>query len=103
MMLFQDGSTHAWLSGQPPLDLIVTLDDANSEVYSMFLVEGEGTASSFRGLDETITGKGLFSSFYTDRGSHYFVTPKAGGEVDRDNLTQVGRGLSELGIEHIPS
>jgi hypothetical protein len=58
MMLFQDGSTHAWLDGQAPLDLIVTLDDANSEVYSMFLVEEEGTASSLRGLHETIAGKG---------------------------------------------
>jgi transposase len=101
MMLFQDGSTHAWLNGQ--LDLIVTLDDATSKVYSMFLVEEEGTASSFRGLHETIAKKGLFSSLYTDRGSHYFVTPKAGDAVDRLNLTQVGRGLVELGIEHIPS
>lgn len=103
MMLFQDGSTHVWLHGQPPLDLIVTLDDATSEVYSMFLVEEEGTASSFKGLDETIASKGLLSSLYTDRGGHYFVTPKAGGEVDRDKLTQVGRALAELGIEHIPS
>jgi transposase len=103
MMLFQDGSTHAWLNGQPPLELIVTLDDATSKVYSMFLVEEEGTASSFRGLHETIAKKGLFSSLYTDRGSHYFVTPKAGDAVDRLNLTQVGRGLVELGIEHIPS
>lgn len=103
MMLFQDGSRHAWLVDQPPLDLIVTLDDADSEAYSMFLVEEEGTASSCRGLHETIARKGLFSSLYTDRGSHYFVTPKAGGEVDRRNLTQVGRALSELGIEHIPS
>ena len=30
MMLFQDGSTHAWLPGQPQLDLIATLDDATS-------------------------------------------------------------------------
>jgi transposase len=103
MMLFQDGSPHAWLIGQPPVDLIVTMDDATSEVYSMFLVEEEGTASSFRGLFETIARKGLFSSFYTDRGGHYFVTPKAGGKVDKHQATQVGRALAELGIEHIPS
>lgn len=103
MLLFQDGSPHAWLPGQPPLDLIVTLDDATSEVYSMFLVEQEGTASSFRGLSETIARKGLFSSLYTDRGSHYFSTPKAGGAVDRRQPTQVGRALAELRIEHIPS
>ncbi len=103
MMLFQDGSTHEWLIGQPPVDLIATMDDATSEVYSMFLVEQEGTASTFRGLAETIGKKGLFSSFYTDRGSHYFLTPKAGEKVSKDSLTQVGRALAELGIEHIPS
>ena len=103
MMLFQDGSTHAWLEGRPPLDLIVTMDDATSEVYSAFLVEEEGTFSSLRGLGEVIARMGLFSSFYTDRGSHYFLTPKAGEKVDRHRLTQVGRALAELGIEHIPS
>jgi hypothetical protein len=103
MMLFQDGSTHGWLAGQAPLDLIVTLDDATSEIYSAFLVDEEGTFSSFRGLAETIERKGLFSSFYTDRGSHYFQTPKAGGKVAKQQPTQVGRALAQLGIEHIPS
>jgi len=103
MMVFQDGSTHEWLTGQPPLDLIVTMDDATSEVYSMFLVEQEGTASTFRGLSETIGKAGLFSSFYTDRGSHYFFTPKTGEKVSRTQLTQVGRALQELGIRHIAS
>ena len=103
MMVFQDGSTHEWLKGQPPLDLIVTMDDATSEVFSMFLVEQEGTASTFLGLSETIGKKGLFSSFYTDRGSHYFLTPKAGEKVSKTQLTQVGRALQELGIQHIPS
>ena len=103
MMLFQDGSTHAWLGGRGPLDLIGTMDDATSEVYSLFLVEQEGTASTFQGLAETIAARGLFSSFYTDRGSHYFWTPKAGEKVDRGRLTQVGRALLELGIDHIAS
>ena len=103
MLLFQDGSPYEWLVGQPPMDLIVTLDDATSEVYSMVLVEQEGIASSFRGLIETIGRKGLFSSLYTDRGSHYFHTPKAGGKVAREPLTQVGRALGELRIERIPS
>ena len=103
MMVFQDGSTHEWLAGRPALDLIVTMDDATSEVYSMFLVEQEGTASTLRGLSETIEKVGLFSSFYTDRGSHYFFTPKAGEKVSRAQLTQVGRALQELGIRHIAS
>jgi transposase len=103
MMLFQDGSTHAWLHGQPALDLIVTMDDATGEIYSAFLVEEEGTLSSFRGLREVIARKGLFGALYTDRGSHYFLTPKAGEAVDKDQLTQVGRALKQLGIMHIPS
>lgn len=103
MMLFQDGSTHAWFTGQPDLDLIVTMDDATSQVLSIFLVEQEGTASTFRGLAETIRRHGLFSSFYTDRGSHYFYTPKAGEKVDKNQLTQVGRALRDLRIQHIPS
>ena len=101
MMLHQDGSRHAWLAGLAPLDLIVTLDDATSEIYSAFLVAEEGTMSTFQGLIETIAAKGLFCSFYTDRGSHYFLTPEAGGKVAKNQPTQVGRALAQLGIEHI--
>ena len=101
MMVHQDGSSHAWLAGQAPLDLIVTLDDATSEIYSAFLVEEEGTMSSFTGLLAVIEAKGLPCSLYTDRGGHYFHTPEAGGKVDKTRLTQVGRALAQLGIEHI--
>ena len=103
MLVFQDGSRHAWLPQGPELDLVVTMDDATGAMLSAFLVEEEGTASSFIGLKETIAAHGLFSSLYTDRGSHYFHTPKAGEPVDKTCLTQVGRALSQLGIEHIPS
>lgn len=101
MLLHQDASRHVWLDGAPPLDLVVTLDDATSAIYSAFLVEEEGTASSFRGLAEVVASKGLFCALYTDRGSHYFHTPQAGGKVSRTQLTQVGRALGQLGIEHI--
>lgn len=101
MMLHQDGSRHAWLGGQPPLDLIVTMDDATSTIYSALLVDEEGTASTFSGLAEVFGVHGLPLSLYTDRGSHYFHTPVAGGEVDRSNPTQVGRALERLGVEHI--
>jgi len=103
MMLHQDGSRHEWLEGRPELDLIVTMDDATSEIYLAFLVEEEGTASTFQGLLEVFTKHGLPSSLYTDRGSHYFLTPHAGEPVDKERLTQVGRALSQLGIEHIPA
>ena len=101
LLLHQDASRHDWLEKQPPLDLVVTLDDATSTIYSAFLVEEEGTASSFCGLAEVVASKGLFCALYTDRGSHYFHTPKAGGKVSRTQLTQVGRALGQLGIEHI--
>jgi hypothetical protein len=79
----------------------VTMDDATSEIYSAFLLEEEGTASTFRALMEVFGAHGLPLSLYTDRGSHYFRTPEAGGPVDRDNPTQVGRALAHLGVEHI--
>ncbi len=54
MMLHQDGVARAWLAGQPTLDLIVTMDDATSTIYSAFLVEEEGTASTLRALLEVL-------------------------------------------------
>jgi transposase len=101
MMLHQDGSRHAWIGGLPAMDLIITMDDATSAIYSGFLVPEEGTASTFRALREVFEAKGLPCSLYTDRGSHYFVTPEAGGKVAKHRPTQVGRALEHLGIEHI--
>ena len=100
MMLHQDGSRHEWVSGKM-WDLIVTMDDATNEHYSMFFVEEEGTASSFQGVRDVIVQKGLFSSLYTDRGSHYWFTPKEGGKVSKTQLTQFGRAMKHLGIQMI--
>jgi transposase len=100
MMLHQDPSTHEWVPGRY-WDLVVTMDDATSEHYSMRFVEEEGTRSSFLGVRDVIEKRGLFCSFYTDRGSHYWHTPEAGGKVDKDNPTQFGRAMRRLGIEMI--
>ena len=102
MMIHQDGSTHEWVPGKK-WDLIDTMDDANSEHYSMFFTNQEGTASSLRGLKEVILAHGLPCSIYTDRGSHYWLTPKAGGKVDKSTPTQFGRAMHQLGIEMIPA
>jgi len=102
MMLHQDGSRHEWVPGKL-WDLIVTMDDATSEHYSMFFVDEEGTQSSFQGIHEVISKHGVFASLYTDRGSHYWNTPEAGGKVDKSNLTQFGRAMRQLGIEMIPA
>jgi transposase len=101
MMLHQDGSTHEWVTGQS-WDLIVTMDDADSRIYSAFFVAQEGTMSSLRGLHDVIAQHGLFGALYADRGSHYWTTTEA-GRIDKDNPTQVHRALGQLGIELIPA
>jgi len=101
MMLHQDASRHEWVAAQPACDLVVTLDDATSAIYSAILVSEEGTASTFAGLLEVFTAHGLPCCLYTDRGSHYFHTPEVGGKVSKGVRTQVGRALAQLGIEHI--
>ena len=101
MMLHQDGSRHVWVAGLDALDLIVTMDDATNTIYSAFLLAEEGTDSTFQALLEVFGTHGLPLSLYTDRGTHYFFTPEAGGKVDRKSPTQVGRALAHLGVEHI--
>jgi transposase len=102
LMLHQDGSRHLWLPAlEHQVDLIVTMDDATSEIYSAFLIEEEGTWSSFRGVEEVIGRHGRFCSLYTDRGSHYFHTPVAGEPVSRTVETEFGRALKQLDIRHI--
>jgi transposase len=100
MMIHQDGSTHEWVSGQK-WDLISTMDDATNEHYSMFFCAEEGTISSLQGVKDVIEKRGLFCSFYSDRGSHYWHTPEAGGKVDKNNLTQFGKAMAQLGISMI--
>lgn len=100
MLIHQDGSTHEWVPDQK-WDLIVTMDDATNEHYSMFFVDEEGTHSSLLGVKDLIEKRGLFCTFYSDRGSHYWHTPEAGGKVDKSNPTQFGRALKQLGIEMI--
>ena len=101
MMLHRDGPTHEWVPG-PLWDLIITLDDAASEHYSMCFVEQEGTASSFQATTEATETQGSPSSPYTDRGLHYWTTPEAGGKVDRQHRTQFARAMHQLGVERIP-
>ena len=105
MMLYVDGSTHAWIPALAPaqLDLVAVIDDADTDCYYAQLVEQESTLTVMAGLREVVKEKGLFCSLYTDRGSHFFHTPKAGGVVDKSQLTEIGRALAQLGIEHIPS
>jgi len=103
MLLHIDGSKHRWFGDERWYDLIVILDDATSEIYYAQLVEEESTRTVMAGLRVVIETKGLFCALYSDRGSHFFVTPKAGEKVDKHRLTQVGRAMKELGVQMIPA
>ena len=103
MMLHIDASEHGWFQDERKYELIVILDDATSEIYYAQLVEAESTRSMLGALKEVVKGRGVFCSLYSDRAGHFFVTPKAGGKVDKTRLTQVGRALRELGIRMIPA
>lgn len=103
MLLHIDGSQHQWFCDQRWYDLVVIMDDATSEVYYAQLVEEESTRTVMAGLRTVIEQQGLFCSLYSDRASHFFLTPKAGEAVNHDRLTQVGRALKELGIQMIPA
>jgi transposase len=103
MLLHIDGSRHQWFQDERWYDLIVILDDATSEIYYAQLVEEESTATVMAGLQEVIEREGVFCTLYSDRGSHFWWTPKVGGKVDPHRLTQVGRALRELGIQMIPA
>jgi transposase len=103
MMLHIDGSDHQWFQDERRHDLIVILDDATSEIYYAQLAEEETTATVMAGLRVVIELKGLFCSLYSDRGAHFWLTPKSGGKVDYDRPTQVGRAMKELGVHMIPA
>jgi transposase len=103
MLVHLDGSSHAWLAGQRRYDLLVVLDDATSEIYYAQLVDEESTRTVLAALRAVIQEQGVFCTLYSDRASHFFETPKAGGRVDPHRVTQVGRALGELGIRMIPA
>ena len=103
MLLHIDGSKHQWFGDERWHDLIVILDDATSEIYYAQLVEEESTRTVMEGLREVISNRGLFCALYSDRGSHFFVTSKAGEKVDKHRLTQIGRAMKELGVQMIPA
>ena len=103
MLLHIDASQHQWFCDHRWYDLVVIMDDATSEVYYAQLVEEESTRTVMAGLRSVIAQQGLFCALYSDRASHFFLTPNAGGAVNHDRLTQVGRALKDLGIQLIPA
>jgi hypothetical protein len=102
MLLHIDGSEHRWFQDERWYDLLVILDDATSEIYYAQLVDEEATATVMAGLKEVVERKGVFCALYSDRGSHFWLTPKAGEAVDHHRLTQVGRAMRDLEVRMIP-
>lgn len=91
MMLHIDGSTHRWFQDDRYYDLIVILDDATSQIYYAQLVEEESTRTVMAGVREVIEQEGLFCTLYSDRGSHFFHTPKArGGGQEAPHAVRAG-------------
>lgn len=107
MLLFQDGSTHEWVPGLPPMDLVVILDDATTEVYEADLVPQEDTLSCLAQIKAAVEKKGVFCALYTDKGSHFTTTRHNTGphqfHATEQGPTQIERALGELGIQLIPA
>lgn len=103
MMMHMDGSPHDWFGDVSEYDMVTLSDDANNELYDIALVDEEDSHTCMDMIRNVVKRKGIFCSLYTDRASHFFLTKKAGEDVSKDNLTQIGRALTELGIQHIPS
>ena len=104
-LLHIDGSRHPWLALVPHLraTLITVVDDATGALLYAQLWEHETTRAVMSALAHVLRTEGLPMALYSDRASWAFVTSKAGGAVDKGRLTQVGRALRQLGIEHIPA
>jgi transposase len=102
-MLHIDGSPHAWLSLRPgdKQTLIAVLDDATGKLLYAQLVQAESTQTVMQALWEVLDKHGLPMALYSDRASWAFHTRKAGEPIDKSRLTQVGRALKHLGVEHI--
>jgi transposase len=101
MLVHLDGSTHQWIEGLPMWDLMVALDDADGRILHGRFVPQEGTLSSLAALKHVIQRYGRFCELYTDRGSHFCHTPKAGGPATTEHDGQVSRALKVLGIRQI--
>ena len=104
-LLHLDGSDHGWLTLRPEerQTLIAVIDDATKRLLYAQLWPSESTEAVLSALRAVCESAGLPMALYTDRASWAFYTRRAGERVDRTRLTQVGRALQQLGIEHIPS
>jgi len=103
-LLHLDGSLHPWLALDPERKqtLITVVDDATTQLlYGQFAAGGESVVAVMAALRAVLERHGLPMALYTDRARWAAYTPTSGTNPDRSKLTQVGRALQRLGIEHI--
>lgn len=103
-LLHLDGSRHAWLALAPESrsTLLAVVDDAPKRLlYAQLVAGGESVVAIMTALRTVLEAHGLPMALYTDRASWAVHTPTSGTGPDRRKLTQVGRALHRLGIEHI--
>lgn len=103
-----DTSNHDWLEGrgEPVRYLVRMIDDATSRSGGSF-VQHDGTRENMGVLWQYVERRGRMVDVYTDRAAMFMVTPRtqesAPQRQESDRLTQIGRGLRELGIGWIPA
>ena len=97
-----DTSEHDWLEGRGPVKYLVRLiDDATSWSWGRF-VERDSTPFNMAVLWEYLEQHGRMGEVYSDRDAMFVVATRKGESPAQraaaDRLTQIGRGLRELGI-----
>jgi len=101
-----DGCRHRWLALVPAQwqTLIVAVDDATKRVlYAQLVDGGESVGAIMTALHVILQQHGIPGALYTDRASWAVHTPTSGAAPASAKVTQVGRALARLGIEHIIS
>jgi hypothetical protein len=101
-LLYLDGSRHHWLPAAPErwFTLIAVVDDATKQLlYAQLGAGGESLPAVMSALRAVLQPYGVPMALYIDRA--HAAVPTAGAAPDRRRLTQVGRALARLGIEHI--
>ena len=100
-MVQWDTSVHDWLEGRGPrLYLVAMIDDASSQAYGRF-VEQDSTEENLRVLWGYVERWGRPVDFYTDKSSLFTANRpavEAADEAVKEEWTQIGRALRELGI-----
>jgi hypothetical protein len=104
-LLHLDGSVHEWFTLAPQVRpcLIAVSDDATKRVLQAAFYPSESRQAVMTSLAAVLRTEGIPMALYTDRAHWAFHTPRARGPVDKTQLTQIGRALARLGIEHIPA